>query len=197
LVGAGVGTPGFPRTGTGDEAGAAGVDRAGGEDASGSADAWTGGTMDGSVDGSIAGEPLGSNDGSNDGSVDGPGAPGVGFVGGLLDGVARGEPGLDAPDVGVGEAAAVFGVGPPPVVGGDDSPEMPNASATLARTRLTTPRASTSRRRCAAVTGVRALLPGTARHEPPSSPMVAPRPDQAVARGHHGIQPKAAISSGS
>jgi len=96
-----------------------------------------------------------------DGSIDGDaaGAVGVGWATGVV--VGTGVPGVDVPGsgdeagvgfgavvvaVGTGETKAIPGVGPP-AVGGDWTPTMPTAKATLARTRLIAPRARTRRRR--------------------------------------------------
>jgi hypothetical protein len=110
------------------------------------------------------------------GSVVGTGVTGTVVAGGCVAGGSV----TDVPVVLVGVAAgvgavvgtnAVSGVGPPALAGPDGSPEIPRLSATVARIRLMTPSASTSRRRCAAVTSAQASrVLGGAGHGGPSSP---------------------------
>ena len=120
--------------------GVAGV-AAGASDGTGEDDGVTEGLGDGSGGVGVACEP---------GSVDGcgPGTPGRdedwGLPGELGFGVPAG-PGLEPPGAVVGSTTAMPGVA-------NGAPVIPMPSATDASTRLITPRASTSRRRCAAVT---------------------------------------------
>jgi hypothetical protein len=107
-------------------------------------------------------EGIGDGDGSIDGLGDGSGGVGVACEPGSVDGCGRdedwgfaGELGFGVPDgppgleplggAGVGSTTAMPGVA-------NGAPVIPMPSATDASTRLITPRASTSRRRCAAVT---------------------------------------------
>ena len=140
-MGAGVGLG----VGTDEAAGTADVVGSALEDATGSADAV----------GSLLGWP--------ELDMVGVGVPGVEVEDGCVDDAASvGITGMDAAGT-----SAVPGVGPAAVVGGDCSPEIPTLRATVARTRLTIPRARTSRRRCAAVTSARVSSVGRAGHEPP------------------------------
>jgi hypothetical protein len=147
-------------TGVGSAAGACVVGRLtnGTREATATAGGSTGsadGSADGSIDGSVDGWIDGSVDGvgSTPGWVVGAGPPGVEVAGARVDpGVgfeAAGEVAL-----GAGETIAMAGLGRPAVDGSVERPEIPTLSATVARTTLTTPRATTSRRRCAAVTSV-------------------------------------------
>ena len=79
------------------------------------------------------------------------GPAGVGFTAGAVaDGVGLAALGA----VGVVVANAVPAVGTAPTSGVGAGAERPYPSATVARTRLTTPRASTSRRRCVPLTWI-------------------------------------------
>jgi keratin-associated matrix protein len=119
------------------------------------------GTSDGTADGS------GSTDALGDGLADGSGAVGVGCEPGSVEDCGPGPPGRDegcavVGDVGFADADGPPGPAPVGAVGvgsvtampgvANGAPVMPMPSATDANTRLITPRASTSRRRCAAVT---------------------------------------------
>jgi len=128
----------------------------------------------GVVPGSIVGSAVGTGEGSSDGTGDGsaPGSPdalgwlGVGLAAGPgTVGVGPPPPGV----VGAGETNAVPGVGRPAVVGGDVDSASPKLNATVARTRLTMPRARTRRIRWAAVTAIRDSCCGAGRHlQPPA-----------------------------
>jgi hypothetical protein len=119
------------------------------------ATATTGGVIAGAVvgvgigDGSAdaPGTSLGAGDPGATGSLDGTGP--VGFGAGSLDGSGTGVAGGG---VGPGGTMATPGVGPPEIGGWVERPPIPMLSATAARTRLTTPSASTRRSRWAAVT---------------------------------------------
>jgi hypothetical protein len=90
---------------------------------------------------------LGAGDPGATGSLDGTGPDGFGA--GSLDGPGAGVAGGG---VGPGGTMATPGVGLPAIVGWVESPPMPMLNATAARTRFTTPSASTRRSRWAAVT---------------------------------------------
>lgn len=105
------------------------------------------------------GSALGSGDPEAPGSVDGVGEGGVGSGSPDAIGVGSGGRPLGCGDwpfgggVGAGVASPGLVVGTSATAGDDGRPPIPMLSATAARTRLTTPSASTSRSRCAAVTG--------------------------------------------
>ena len=85
------------------------------------------------------------------GSSDGRGPTGVGFTAGpVATGVALAAAGA----VGTAVAKAVPDVGMAPMSGVGVGADSPYPNATVARTRLTTPRASTSRRRCVPLTWI-------------------------------------------
>ena len=126
-------------------------------------------------------------------SRDGRGPAGVGFAAGAVaDGV--GLVALGA--VGVVVANAVPAVGTAPTSGVGAGAERPYPSATVARTRLTTPRASTSRRRCVPLTWILGSPNATGGRRPaaPWATMVAPVRRRPTARPG---QPSIATSIGS
>lgn len=118
----------------------------------------------GTIDG--AGDADGNGDGEGSALWDGAGSPlGVGTWPGAWEGPPGRELGFDSGGVGVGAvgldgapvAFGAVGVGSTTAMLGPGVPVIPIPSATEASTRLITPSARTSRRRCAEVT----LAPGS------------------------------------
>ena len=138
------------------------------------------------------GSSEGIGDGSALGSPDVPGSAGVGLAAGL-GAVGVGPPATGV--VGAGETTAVPGVGPPAVVGGDVVSASPKLNATVARTRLTTPRARTKRSRWAAVTAIRDSCCRAAGTCSPLAAMVAPQ--RQLARAPAGDQPRSPSATSS
>ncbi len=131
------------------------------------------GTGDGCAEGTGEGAMDGAGVCSSPGPSDERGPAGVGFTAGRVGaGVGLAAPG----PVGVVVANAVPELGTAPMPGVGIGAESPTPSATVARTRFTTPRASTRRRRCVPLTWILGSPKATGGRRPaaPWPTMVAP-----------------------